>query len=94
MTAVRPRRTRVGKRNQVTIPAAMLRRLGVAPGESVEVVEDGDAITIRRADDALSRAAGMLHTPGAPTLSIEQMNELIRKGYDERAKDRLSRLWD
>ena len=72
----------------------MLRRLGVAPGESVEVVDDGDAITIRKADDALSRAAGMFYRPGVPPLTIEEMNELIRKGYDERAKNRLSRLWE
>lgn len=94
MTAIRPRRTRVGKRNQVTIPAAMLRHLGVAPGESVEVVEAGDSITIRKADDVLSRAAGMLYRPGAAPLTVEEMNELIRKGMDEAAMRRYRRSFE
>jgi len=78
MTALRPRRTRVGKRNQVTIPAEMLRHLGVAAGEDVEVLEGDGSVTIRKADDPIARAYGMLHGPGEKPLEIDEMEALIR----------------
>lgn len=36
----------IGKRNQLTIPARLLRTLGIHPGEYVELTEDHGKITI------------------------------------------------
>lgn len=94
MTALRPRRTRVGKRNQVTIPAEMLRHLGVAPGEDVEVVEGDGSVTIRKADDPIARAYGMLHRPGEKPMDIEEINEIIRSGAEEVALRRYLRTFE
>jgi len=69
----------------------MLRRLGVAPGESVEVVEDGDAITIRKSEDPFEHISGLLYRPGAPMLTIEEMNALLNEGREERAEKLIRR---
>lgn len=48
----------VSERNQVTIPARILRDAGVRPGDYLEVVEDGGAIVLNPTaigDDTLSR---------------------------------------
>ncbi len=94
MTALRPRRTRVGKRNQVTIPAEMLRHLGVAPGEDVEVIESDGSVTIRKADDPIARAYGMLHRPGEKPLEIDEMEALIRRESEAAALRRYRRTFE
>jgi AbrB family looped-hinge helix DNA binding protein len=47
----RTRRTgpaRISSKNQVTLPAAVLRKLGLGPGDSVDIADEGDHIVIRR----------------------------------------------
>lgn len=76
--------TRVGKRNQVTIPAAMLRSLGVSPGEEVEVRlgDEGD-IHVSRADDAWAEFAGCLERPGQPVYTDDELMALMKQARQE-----------
>lgn len=39
-------RVKLGKRHQVTIPAQTMKRLGLKPGEELELVESGKAIVL------------------------------------------------
>jgi AbrB family looped-hinge helix DNA binding protein len=83
--------TRVGKRNQVTIPVEMLRALGVGPGDRVEVSRDDGVLSIRKAEDAVDRAFGLLKRPGQPTRAIEDMKRASRAAEDEAAAARYAR---
>lgn len=86
-----PRLTRVGKRNQVTIPAEILRDLEIVPGGHVEVSEEGGEIRIRKAQDPIDRAYGLLHRPGRAALTIEELNREARKEREEAAWARYRR---
>ncbi len=77
--------TRVGKRNQVTIPAAMLRSLGVAPGDRVEVSGDDGVLELRKAEDPVDRAYGLLRQAGAPPRPIEDLEAVIAEAKAERS---------
>jgi AbrB family looped-hinge helix DNA binding protein len=77
--------TRVGKRNQVTIPAAMLRVLGLGPGEAVRVAQVDGRIEITPAEDPVARAYGMLRKYGAPVLTNEELLQVIEEARQARA---------
>jgi AbrB family looped-hinge helix DNA binding protein len=79
--------TRVGKRNQVTIPARFLKDLGLAPGQAVEVAESEGEIQIRKAEDAWSRFIGFLHRPGIAPLSDEELVRIIHQSRKEHAEE-------
>ena len=83
--------TRVGKRNQVTIPAAMLRALGVSPGDRVELAFDCGEIRLKKAEDPIARAYGLLKRPGQRALSIEELEALIAEANRERGEQAYER---
>jgi AbrB family looped-hinge helix DNA binding protein len=54
-------RTRLSRKNQVTIPVDALRSAGLKPGDELVVEAAGAGrIVLTRADDALARYAGAL----------------------------------
>ncbi|MEU3163047.1 AbrB/MazE/SpoVT family DNA-binding domain-containing protein [Streptosporangium sp. NPDC006930] len=59
----RARRTgpvRISSRNQVTLPAAVLRTLGLHPGDLVDIAEEGGHIVIRRHRSRLDGVTGVI----------------------------------
>lgn len=91
----RPHRTRVGKRNQVTIPVEMLRSLGVGPGDSVNVVlRDGGEIWIQKGIDPVEHALGLLHRIGMTSVSDDELEDAIREADMEQATARYLRSLD
>src|SRR5688572_21653109 len=87
----RPRRTRIGKRNQVTLPAATLRRLGLQPGDTVEIRDEESGVSIKKADDPISRLMGILWRPDLPVLSDEELEAEIKRASEEGATARYLR---
>jgi AbrB family looped-hinge helix DNA binding protein len=93
--------TRINKRNQVTIPAEMLRDLGLEPGDEVEVEEAGGKLAVTKLSrpaktkqeylDAIERASGSLWRPNNPVLSDEELEEAIRVASEEGATERYRR---
>jgi antitoxin PrlF len=71
-------------KGQITLRKEILRKLGVKPGDklSVEVTPAG---TIElgpiEGKKGLDAFFGSLHKPGERTLSLEEINETIRKGW-------------
>lgn len=90
MIAKQPaRRTRIGKRNQVTIPAQMLRALGLKPGEAVTLsLRDNSAIEVARANDPIAHALGLLYRPGVKPLSDEELEDAIDEAASAAATER------
>ena len=78
--------TRIGKRNQVTIPAAMLRKLGLAPGEQVEITVDEDRqLAVKKAEDPFERLRQFRESLGLPAASNEQLVETVHEARREHA---------
>jgi AbrB family looped-hinge helix DNA binding protein len=71
-------------KGQVTLRKEVLRHLGVEPGEKidVELLPDGRVeVRAARRTGKISDVFGMLKRDGQPTLSIEQINEIIEQGW-------------
>ena len=71
-------------KGQVTLRKEVLRHLGVEPGQKIDVdLLPGGRIEVRaaRRTGKISDIFGMLKREGQPTLSIEQMNEIIEQGW-------------
>ncbi len=71
-------------KGQITLRKDLLAHLGVRPGDKIEVDTRPDArIEVRaaRPGGQISDVFGLLKQPGAPSLSIEQMNDIIAGGW-------------
>lgn len=74
----------VTAKGQITLKKELLRHLGVHPGQQIEVVQlPGGELRVRavRRTGKISDAFGMLKQDGHRTVSIEEMNEAIEKGW-------------
>lgn len=74
----------VTSRGQVTLKKDILKHLGVHPGDriNVEKLPDGRVeVRAERRKGKISDAFGMLKREGQRPISIEEMNEAIRKGW-------------
>jgi AbrB family looped-hinge helix DNA binding protein len=67
----------VTSKGQVTIPADVRQRLGIASGDRVEFVEFDGGFAIRPAIDDVRSLKGLLRKPAKP-VSVEDMNATIR----------------
>jgi len=74
----------VTAKGQVTLRKDVLRHLGVAPGQKVDVdLLPNGRLELRAAkhEGSIEHFIGSLKRPGTKPLSIEEMNEVIRKGW-------------
>ena len=69
--------TRINKRNQVTIPAAMLRDLGLGPGDDVEVEERDGTVALSKPVGARERWAAIVRAKNMPRFSNEELVQLV-----------------
>src|SRR5438093_3681981 len=72
--------SRLTAQGQVSVPAAVRRRLGVGPGAVLEWSDDGGAIVVRRAgrysSEDIHRAVFSTRAPKRKTRSEEHTSEL------------------
>lgn len=68
-------RSTVGERGQVTIPKPVRDRLGLRPGQRVEITEQGGRVILEKVvdDDAILRVHGMLTLPDPVDQIIDEM---------------------
>lgn len=75
---------KITSKGQVTFRKEVMDQLGVKPGDriTVEFVSPG-RVEVRPAEPAakLEAFVGCLRKPGKPRLSLEEMNEIARKGW-------------
>ncbi len=74
----------VTAKGQVTLKKALLKHLGVAPGDRVHVdlLPDGNLkIAADQAKGNISAIFGMLKSDSQPALTIEEMNKVIAEGW-------------
>jgi AbrB family looped-hinge helix DNA binding protein len=68
----------VTSKGQVTIPAAIRRRLGIRPGDRVGFAEEDGRVVIERQENRVEAAFGVLKARRGATL--DQMEEAIAAG--------------
>jgi AbrB family looped-hinge helix DNA binding protein len=68
-------RSTVGERGQITIPKPVRDRLGLRPGQRLEVTEEAGRVILEKVvdDDALLRVYGMLTLPKSVDEIIDEM---------------------
>lgn len=74
----------VTAKGQITLRKDVLRHLGIAPGQKVEVdlLPDGRAeLRAAKSTGSIADFFGCLERPGTKPLTIEEMNEIIADGW-------------
>ncbi|GAY24340.1 AbrB/MazE/SpoVT family DNA-binding domain-containing protein [Sphingobium fuliginis] len=74
----------VTARGQITLKKDLLQHLGIHPGDKLCIDKmPGGEIRIRaeRPSGSIADFCGSLKREGQPSLSIEEMNEIIGKGW-------------
>lgn len=74
----------VTAKGQITLRQDLLKHLGVAPGQQVEVhkLPDGTLTIGSHAQDGnVNDFIACLHKPGTPIVSIDEMNEVIAQSW-------------
>ena len=84
--------TVITRKGQVTIPAAYRQALGLSEGDRMEVVIEGNAVRLVRAESVAARTAGILAGPG-PARSAKALRQAaeaaIAEAVEERSRPRL-----
>ncbi len=71
-------------KGQVTLRKDLLKHLGVAPGEKIEVEKRPDGrieMKAVRPTGKISDVFNLLKRESGPTLSIKEINEIARRGW-------------
>lgn len=75
----------VTAKGQVTLRREVLAHLGVGPGDKIDVdlLPDGrvEARAARRRSGKISDAFDLLHRPGGPTSTLEDIKDSIERGW-------------
>ncbi len=70
-------------KGQTTIPKKVRERLNLKPGDRIDFVIEGDRVYLRPINRSVQRLSGMLHKPGMPTLTIEEIEESVQQAAAE-----------
>jgi antitoxin PrlF len=68
-------RTKISEKGQITVPKSLRERLGIRPGDELDVVDEGGRIVLSKAtsDDPVSAVYGILGTNLDTDTIIEEM---------------------
>jgi antitoxin PrlF len=78
--------SKLTSQGQISVPADVRKKLGIGPGSTIEWVEEGDKIVVRRAGKyTFEDIRKVLFPDGQPKrASVKQMKEAIGSGVAER----------
>lgn len=69
-------------KGQTTIPKAIREHLELQPGHRIEyVVDEAGRVVLRPATYDIRNLHGILQRPGQPTVTVEEMNRIIRRRH-------------
>jgi AbrB family looped-hinge helix DNA binding protein len=73
----------VSSKGQITLKKPVLAHLGIKPGQklAVELGPDGDVRLRPAPTGKISDVFGILKRPGQRVISIEEMNDIIARGW-------------
>ena len=73
----------ISEGGQITIPQAILDRLGAAPGDKVDLWFDRGYLIVRKAGGDWRDLGGILRDPDRPPLTPEDIDEAIGRFHRE-----------
>jgi len=80
---------KISSKNQITIPLAVLKKLGIGPGDSIQLnVDNGHAeilIPKKKQLSALDLGKEFVRYPKKP-ITLEQIDKAIEEGYTDLAR--------
>ena len=69
-------------KGQTTIPKEIREHLKLQPGNRIEyVVDEAGRVVLRPATYDIRNLHGILQRPGQPTVTVEEMNQIIRRRH-------------
>ncbi len=73
----------VTAKGQVTLRKEVLRHLGVGPGQKIEIdmLPNGRIEVRAKPTGSIENFIGSLYRPGTKPLTVEEINEVIAKGW-------------
>lgn len=81
----------VTSKGQLTLPAAVRRKLGIDPGDRVTfVIEDANGARLRRFEHDVKSVRGLFRTP--PGLETTDFDELIEEAMSDHADTVVRRM--
>lgn len=78
--------SKVGPKGQVVIPKPIRDRLGIAPGDEVVFVDEGEAVRLQRARDPADLAGSFAAYRLSEDLEAEHRRELEREAEELRER--------
>lgn len=68
-------RTRVSEKGQITVPKALRERLGIRPGDELEVIDEAGRIVLAKApvDDPVTAVYGIIETDRGTDEIMEEL---------------------
>lgn len=75
---------KITSKGQVTLRKPLLDELGVKPGDKVTVETVGPGrveLKAAKPEGAFDAYIGLLASPGTPSLTIDEINEIIARGW-------------
>ena len=73
---------KITSKGQITLPLPIRKALGLVTGDKLRISVEDDHIVAIPNNKSLRDLRGALAQKNKPTLSCEQMNEIIRAKYD------------
>ena len=80
---------RLTSQNQITVPAAVRRKLELRPGDKLRFVVEGERIVVERKRSALDDIIGMFVLPSPPS---ENFREEREAAWEQVARERVERM--
>ncbi len=68
-------RTKISEKGQITVPKSLRDRLGIRPGDELDVIDDGGRLVLSRAmpDDPVAAVYGILDSGRSTDEIIEEL---------------------
>jgi AbrB family looped-hinge helix DNA binding protein len=72
----------ITSKGQLTVPKEIREHLGLKPGDRIDFVKDRSGrVTLKATDTDIRSLRGILKSKRKQPLSVEEMNEVIARGY-------------
>jgi AbrB family looped-hinge helix DNA binding protein len=83
----------ISSKNQITLPARLLRELGIGPGDRVSIRKDGERLVLRpRPKEWADFYAGSVRSYGNTKEEVDEYIRQERAGWDEHSR-RVEEAW-
>lgn len=87
-------RSKITRKGQITIPAAIREAGGFSEGDEVDISYDEQTrqVTVEEPRSIVERTAGIFWRPDMPSLTIEELEQAIEEAAQQAALERYERL--